>query len=159
MHIAFKSLAVGVLLLSGAALVPASAQQASAPLADWESLTPAQRDTLVGPLRTRWDEASPEERTRLWQHAHRWQSLTPEQRSAARKGAQRWEHMSPHKRDRAMRMFNITRSMTDEQRRAFKQQWRQMTPEQRRAWLDRHSPPPTRSSKGNQPGAASERGG
>ena len=63
------------------ATAPAT-QSAQATMPSWEQLTPAQRETLVAPLRERWN-ASAGERARMFRHAERWRAMTPEQRNRA----------------------------------------------------------------------------
>lgn len=121
---------------AGAATTTATAMPA------WEQLTPAQRDLLVAPIRERWN-SSPDERTRMYQHAQRWQQMTPEQRGRAHHGMRRWEHMDPQKREEMRALFQKMRAMTPEQRQALRDQWHAMTPEQRKAWIQAN-PPTTR---------------
>ena len=45
----------------------------SAPLPDWERLTPQQREALIAPVRDRWNDAPPPQRERMLQHGQRWQ--------------------------------------------------------------------------------------
>ena len=100
----------------------------------WDQLSPAQRDLLVAPTRERWD-SNPDMRGHMFQHAQRWRQLTPEQRETARRGQGRWETMPPDQRQTMRALFQKTRDMTPQQRRALRQQWRAMTPEQRQAYL------------------------
>ena len=125
------------------ALSPALAwAQAAPPLPEWDSLTPAQRELLLAPLRERWN-ANPEERARMLARAQHWQAMPAAQRERARHGMQRWEGMPPHKRAEARALFHAMRGMEAQQRREFMQAWRQKSPEARKAWLDAN-PSPTR---------------
>ena len=45
------------------------------PLPAWEQLTPAQRETLLAPIRDRWN-TQPDERARMLERAQRWQQMT-----------------------------------------------------------------------------------
>jgi hypothetical protein len=110
-----------------------------APLPTWDSLTPAQRDVLVAPLREHWN-ADPSARARLWERAQRWQQMTPAQRARAHRGFDRWEHMDPEQRRTMRALFQAMRAMTPAQRTALRRQWRAMTPEQRRDWVRARSP-------------------
>lgn len=112
---------------------------AAAPLPAWEQLTPAQRDELIAPMRERWNR-SPEDRQRMYDHAHRWRLMSPEQRREARKGMQRWEQMDPQKREQMRALFERMRGMNPEDRAALKAKWRAMTPEQRKQWFEANSP-------------------
>lgn len=135
------SLLLALGLLCGNAL----AQTAPASLPEWDKLTPQQRETLVSPLRDRWN-SSPDERARMFEHANRWKSMTPEQRQQARKGMRRFEHMGPEQRREARALFFKMRGMTPEQRQQLRNQWGKMTPEQRRDWMDKNAP-----SRGDMP--------
>ncbi|MGO4551650.1 DUF3106 domain-containing protein [Lysobacter sp. 2RAF19] len=123
--------------------MPAFAQQTPAPTpapAQWEQLSPAERDVLIAPIRDRWNNADADQRRRMLEHARRWTTMTPEQREAAHKGMRRWDHLSPDQRDQARELFERMRSMPPEERHALKEKWLDMTPEQRKAWLDAHPP-------------------
>jgi len=139
------------LVLALALLAPSAfAQQkpavpAAAPPA-WEQLSTADREALVAPLRDRWNNASPEKRQRMLEHAREWRTMTPEQRKAAREGMKHWSHMDPEKRDEVRALYERTRGMDPEQRKALRKQWPTMTPEQRKAWIDAH-PPTTAPAK------------
>ncbi len=119
------------LLLAFAA--PAFSQQQTLP--EWDQLTPAQRETLIAPLRDRWN-ASPERRQRMYDHAHGWQQMTPAQRLQARRGMHRFQNMSPQQQREARALFSKMRTMDKAQREQLREQWHRMTPEQRRQWLD-----------------------
>lgn len=123
--------------------LPVFAQQKpaapSAPPA-WEQLSTADREALIAPLRDRWNNAAPEKRERMLEHARQWRTMTPDERKAAREGMQHWSHMDPEKRDELRALFERTRNMDPEQKRALRQQWKTMTPEQRKAWIDSHPP-------------------
>ncbi|MFN3311001.1 MAG: DUF3106 domain-containing protein, partial [Thermomonas sp.] len=122
----------------------ALAQQAIAPAAsaypEWDKLSPAQRETLVAPLRDRWN-GNPDERARMLERAQRWQKMAPAQRDRARSGAERWEAMTPEQREQARAVFHAVRGMDKEARRAFMDQWQQMTPQQRADWAKAHPAP------------------
>jgi len=122
---------VALLLITGNALAQA--------MPTWEQLTPAQRDLLVAPIRERWD-SNPDARGHMFQHAQRWRQLSPEQRDEAHKGQGRWEAMPSDQRRTMRALFQKTRDMTPEQRRALREQWRAMSPEQRRAYLGQNRP-------------------
>ena len=126
--------------------LPAFAQQKNAtPTAAppaWEQLSTADREALIAPLRDRWNNAEPEKRQRMLEHAREWRTMTPEQRKAAREGMRHWSHMDDAKRDEMRALYERTRGMDADQRKALRQQWPTMTPEQRKAWIDAHPPTP-----------------
>ena len=124
-----------------ACTAPAYAQQP--PLPEWDQLTPAQRETLIAPMRDRWNR-EPERRPQMLEFAKRWQSMPPPQRDRARHGMQRWEAMTPEQRDQARALFHAVRGMDKDARRAFMDKWRQMTPQQQADWVRTH-PAPARS--------------
>lgn len=135
-----------LLLCSGAALAQQSATPPVAPastpastLPEWDKLSPQQRDTLIAPLRDRWN-SDPRARARMLEHGQRWQNMTPEQRAQARKGMKRFEDMNPEQRERARALFSQMRDMSPEQREQLREQWKKMTPEQRKSWMDTHRP-------------------
>ncbi len=130
------SLLLALGLLCGNALAQAAP---AANLPEWDKLTPQQRETLISPMRDRWN-SSPDERARMFEHANRWKSMTPEQRQQARKGMRRFEHMGPEQRREARALFFKMRGMTPEQRQQLRNQWGKMTPEQRREWMDKNAP-------------------
>lgn len=129
----------------------------SMPLPEWDALTAAQRETLVAPVRERWN-GNPGDRARILQRAERWQSMTPEQRERAHRGMQRWEHMDPGKRAQMKAFFDRTRDMPKAQRREamalfhamlgmtpaerddLRQRWSRMNAGERQAWLREHAP-------------------
>lgn len=129
-------------LLTPLAHAAAGEQPSATPLPAWEQLTPAQRETLVAPLRERWN-AEPESRHRMLDHASRWQAMTPEQRKRARHGMHRWQEMRPEQREEMRALFAKMRALDPEGRAALKAKWRQMTPEQRADWV-KANPAPTR---------------
>lgn len=122
------------LLWAGQALAQSTAP---ANLPEWEKLTPQQRETLIAPIRDRWN-GDPGGRARMFEHGRRWQQMTPEQRAQARRGMKRFEHMNPDQRERAKALFFQMREMSPEQREKLGEEWKRMTPEQRRAWLEQH---------------------
>ncbi|KRG83108.1 hypothetical protein ABB34_12970 [Stenotrophomonas daejeonensis] len=124
------------LLLACAA--PVAAQQA---LPEWDQLTPAQRETLIAPVRERWNDAPPERRRHMYEHARSWQQMTPEQHEQARRGMRRFESMSPQQQREARALFGKMRGMDKAQREQLREQWRKMTPEQRRQWVEANPPP------------------
>jgi hypothetical protein len=96
----------------------AFAQSTPAPppaLPEWDQLTPQQRETLIAPLRDRWNDST-DERARMYEHALRWQAMTPQQRELARRGMHRFEHMDPQQRRDAKVLFVKMRGMSAEQR-------------------------------------------
>lgn len=103
----------------------------------WDKLTQEQRDTLIAPLRQRWDDA-PQERARMLEHAQRWKALSPQQRQDARRGMRRFEDMNPRQRREARVLFEQMRSLPPDQRDRMRTQWKAMTPEQRTRWVDQH---------------------
>lgn len=118
----------------------ALAQQAAPPYPEWDKLSPAQRETLIAPLRDRWN-GNPAERARMLERAQRWQQMPPAQRDRARSGIERWEGMSPEQREQARAVFHAVRTMDKDARRAFMDQWQQMTPQQRADWAKAHPAP------------------
>ncbi|HEY5972200.1 MAG TPA: DUF3106 domain-containing protein [Pseudoxanthomonas sp.] len=131
-----RSLFLGLLLIAGQAL--AQSQPAST-LPEWDKLTPQQRETLIAPVRERWNK-EPEERPRMLERARRWKSMTPEQRVRAHKGMRRFEHMNPQQREEARALFQRMSELPPEQRKKLREEWRKMTPEQRQAWVKKNAP-------------------
>ncbi len=119
---------------------------ASAPLPEWDSLSSAQRDALLAPLRERWN-ANPGERARLLERARRWQAMPDATRERAHHGMNRFEKLSPVGREHARALFHAMRGMDPEQRKALKEQWRGMTPQQRNDWVKAHPAPERRRGK------------
>lgn len=128
------------LALLATAIPALAADPPASTLPAWEQLTPAQRETLIAPVRERWN-AQPDERARMLERAQRWQQMTPEQRKRARHGMQRWEHMSPEQREQMRALYAKMSTLDEEQRKALKAQWRAMTPDQRRAWVKANPAP------------------
>lgn len=122
-------------------LLCVAAPVAAQPLPEWEQLTAAQRETLIAPLRDRWND-SPERRQRMYEHARGWQQMTPEQRVQARRGMHRFEHMTPEQRRDAQALYARMRGMDKNQRQQLREQWKAMTAEQRRQWVQDNPPPP-----------------
>lgn len=116
---------------------PSSATAGSLP--EWDKLTPQQRETLIAPLRDRWN-SDPQSRAHMLAHGQRWQQMTPQQREQARRGMKRFENMSPEQRERARALFSRMRELSPEQREQLRNQWKKMTPEQRRIWLQQNPP-------------------
>ena len=118
--------------------------QATTPVApalpEWDTLSAAQREALVAPLRERWNR-EPGERARMLERAQRWQTMPAGQRERARHGMHRWEGMPPQGRAQARALFHAMRGLDAEQRKAFLATWRQMTPQQRGNWLAAHPAP------------------
>lgn len=110
-----------------AATVPAPSPASSYP--DWDKLTPEQRQALLAPVRSRWND-NPDLREQMLKRAQHWQRMTPEQRQAAQRGIKRWENLTP------------------EQRQAMHEQWKAMSPEQRRAWIEANGPKPSPGVQG-----------
>ncbi|WP_088101133.1 DUF3106 domain-containing protein [Xanthomonas retroflexus] len=132
-------------LLIALTLLPAASAlaQATAPLPNWEQLSPAQREALLAPLRDRWNGADSAQRQRMLSHGQRWQSMSPEERDKARRGLRRFEHMSPEQREQARALFGQMRDLTPAQRDAMRERWSQMTADERREWV-RDNPPPAK---------------
>jgi hypothetical protein len=128
------------LLIASAPLFAADPPATAKPLPAWEQLTPAQRETLIAPMRDRWN-AQPDDRTRMLERAQRWQQMTPEQRQRARHGMQRWEGMNPEQREQTRALFAKMRTLDEPQRKALKAKWRAMTPEERRVWVQANPAP------------------
>lgn len=130
------------LLLCGQAM----AQSAATPLPEWDKLTQQQRETLIAPMRDRWD-SDVDSRAHMYEHAQRWNNMTPEQRKQARRGMKRFEGMDLRQRQEARAIFLQMEKMTPEQRRQLEEKLKAMTPEQRRAWMEQNRPndlPPPR---------------
>ena len=117
----------------------AGTQDAASPMPAWEQLTQAQRDSLIAPMRARWND-NPEKRGRMYRHAQRWQDMTPEQRERAHRGMKRWKHMDPEQRAQARALFQKMRGMSSDERDALRKRWHAMTPEQRREWVEQNAP-------------------
>ncbi len=150
---AHRPLIVLVLLLAPALLAPALAFAQDKPtsasplpaalLPEWDSLTSAQRDELIAPLRQRWN-ANPDERARLFQRAQRWKNMPADARERAHHGMRRFEKLSPEGREHARALFHAMRGMDAEQRKTLLEQWRAMTPQQRNDWGKAHPAPERR---------------
>lgn len=129
---------IAVMLMMGLMLAaPAMAWQAAPATGnypEWNKLTPEQRQSLMEPVRSRWDD-NPDMRAEMLKRAQHWQQMTPEQRAAAHRGMRRWDNLTP------------------EQRKAMHEQWKGMSPEQRKAWLEANSPklPPQGGMKAPKP--------
>jgi len=120
----------------------AFAQSTPAPppaLPEWDQLTPQQRETLIAPLRDRWNDST-DERARMYEHALRWQTMTPQQRELARRGMHRFEHMDPQQRRDAKVLFVKMRGMSAEQRAKLRDEFKAMSPEQKRQWIRQNTP-------------------
>ena len=118
--------------------------QAATPVApalpEWDTLSAAQREALVAPLRERWNR-EPGERARMLERAQRWQTMPAGQRERARHGMHRWEGMPQQGRAHARALFHAMRGLDEVQRTAFLATWRQMTPQQRSDWVAAHPAP------------------
>ncbi|MFY1079926.1 DUF3106 domain-containing protein, partial [Escherichia coli] len=68
-------------------------------------MSEAQRESLLAPLRDRWNSADAGQRQRMLSHGQRWQTMSPEERDKARRGLRRFEHMSPEQREQARALF------------------------------------------------------
>lgn len=138
-----RKLILCTLLLAGGYAFASGQEKpaATATLPAWEQLTPTQRETVLAPLRERWD-ANPGERARMYEHAQRWKTMTPGQRHEARRGLRHWEHMDPARRTEMRALFGKMKAMTPEQRKALRDKWHAMTAEQRRAWVEANPPAP-----------------
>lgn len=120
----------------------AFAQSAPTPppaLPEWGQLTPQQRETLIAPLRDRWNEST-DERARMYEHARRWQAMTPQQRELAQRGMHRFEHMDPQQRRDAKVLFVKMRGLSAEQRAKLRDEFKAMSPEQKRQWIRQNTP-------------------
>ncbi len=126
-----------LLLFSSAAMA-----QSDEALPEWDRLTHAQRETLVAPVRERWNAESPEQRVRMLQHAQRWKAMTPAQRRDARRGMHRFGDMSPQRRQEARALFEKMRTLEPQARAELRQRWQQMSPEERREWMQEQATPP-----------------
>jgi len=139
-------------------VLSANAQPAPAALPAWEQLSDAQRAELVAPLRDHWNRA-PEDRAHMLERAQRWQSMSPAERREADRGMRRWDRMNPARRAQMQVLFDKTRDMPPQQRRAtfalfrallpldgphreaLLRQWKAMSAAQRDAWVQAHQPP------------------
>jgi len=137
-------LSLGLLLLT----LSATGWAQTAPLPDWDTLSPQQREALIAPVRDRWNDAPAPQRERMLQHGQRWLTMTPEQRAQAHRGRHRFENMTPEQREQARALFGQMRSMSPEQRQDLRDRWARMTPDERKAWLKAipapAAPPPKR---------------
>ena len=134
------ALALAMLLpCTAMASPPQPAQDTTATRPAWDDLTAQQRETLIAPLRARWDD-NPDQRDRMYEHAQRWQHMTPDQRKRAHRGMNRWKHMGPEQREQARALFGKMRGMSKEDRDALRSQWHDMTQEQRRQWVEQNPP-------------------
>lgn len=136
MKIRFAFLLLGLMAATQAFAQPPAN---TAALPEWDKLTPAQRETLLAPMRDRWN-SEPDARAHMFERAQRWQRMTPEQRKQARRGIKRFERMSPDQREHARVLYRHMSGLPDEQRKQLQEQWRQMTPEQRRIWIQKNAP-------------------
>lgn len=152
-----SSLAPTGIAFAQAARPASTAATAPAALPDWDHLSPAQREAIIGVVRERWNR-DPGQRQRMLQHAERWRQMTPEQRRQAMQGQRRWEQMTPEQRERARaayeqahgrppgdrphpppgergRLRSEFETLPPDQQEALRAQWKAMTPEQRREWM------------------------
>lgn len=113
---------------------------AQATLGNWEDLTPEQREVLIGPLRTRWND-NPAQRAEMMGRAKHWMAMSPAERKMAQRGMHRWEKLSPAQREEAKQLYLRMKTMSPDARRALRDQWRTLTAEQRAAWLKAHPAP------------------
>ena len=148
------------LVLVAALLVVGSAhadEPGNRAMPEWEQLTEAQRETLLAPVRERWNR-NPEDRSRIYHRAERWQSMSPEQRARAHRGMKRWEHMDPERRAQMRALFERTRDMpraqrkeamvlfhemlrmSPQEREQLRESWGRMTAEERTEWMREHAP-------------------
>lgn len=144
-----RLLRIGLACLSMLMVLPALAQSSapSTTLPEWEQLTPAQRETLIAPMRDRWNN-EPETRGRMFSHAERWQSMTPEQRKKAEQGRRQFEHMNSHQREQAKVLYVHMVKMKPEDRQKLRDEWKTMTPEQRKAWMEQNRPEQAERGRG-----------
>ncbi len=138
-----RPLTVALLVSCLAVAAPLAAQTPDPAPAAWDQLAPAQRDQLLAPLRERWEQADADERRRMLEHARRWQAMTPEERRNARHGLHSWKRLSPEKREEARALYARLSTLSDAERSALRERWRQMTPEQRRRWAEANPAPRT----------------
>lgn len=106
---------------------------------NWASLTPAQREVLIAPLRARWDDNA-SQRGEMMGRAKHWAAMTPAERKLAQRGMHRWEKLSPEQRAQAKQLYMRMKDMTPEARKALRDQWHNLSPEQRSAWLKANPP-------------------
>lgn len=132
-----RPLALCLLLLPLAG--PAPAQDAAPALPAWEQLTPAQRETLIAPIRERWND-EPAARAHMLRRAERWRDMSPEERQRARRGMKRWEDMSPERRHETRALFEHMRLLPEAEQQALRERWRTMTPAERERWIREHPP-------------------
>lgn len=131
-----RALVLGLLFTAGSAL----AQSHSAPaLPEWDKLTPQQRETLIAPVRERWNN-DVEQRGRMLEHAQRWNTMTPDQRRQAHKGMRRFEGMNPQQREEARVLYVHMVKLSPEERKQLREEWKKMSPEQRHAWTRKNAP-------------------
>lgn len=119
----------------------ALAQSVDATLPEWDRLSPQQRESLVAPVRERWN-GKPGERAKMLERAQRWGQMTPEERRRADRGKRRWQKMDPEQQQQMRAFYERTRDLTPEERKALREELKAMTPAQRRAWMENSSPPP-----------------
>ncbi len=156
-----SSLAPTGIALAQATRPAAPAATAPAALPDWDHLSPAQREAIIGVVRERWNR-DPGQRQRMLQHAERWRQMTPDQRRQAMQGQRRWEQMTPEQRERARaayeqshgrpppgdrphgpsgergRLRSEFETLPPDQQDTLRRQWKALTPEQRREWIRSH---------------------
>jgi len=132
-----------ICLLSIVLAVAFTSQAQSPPsLPEWEHLSSEQREQLTAPLRDRWDNASPEQRTRMLSRAERWQQMEPDARRRISSTIGRWQDLPPGQHHELRAVFHHLRTLDDAtERAAFLERWMAMTPEQRRAWAEEHPAP------------------
>lgn len=145
------TLLAGWILLALAGTV--DAQQAAPAAAvpsnlEWSTLTPADREALLEPIRERWERATPEQRQRMLDRARFWASLSPEQKRMARTGADRYRQANQEQRGRLRAVWQNMQALPPAQREEMRKTWEGLTPQQRRAWLEAGGPgvaPPPKS--------------
>lgn len=116
---------------------PAAAARVGTP---WASLSEADRDALMQPLRERWERATPEQQQRFLERARFWASLSPEQKRLARAGAQRYQQANTEQRGRLRETWRRFQTLPPAEREAARRTWESLGPAQRRAWLEAGGP-------------------
>ena len=130
-----------LLAVAGTASAQQAAPASTAALSlDWSTLTPADREALLEPIRERWDRATPEQRQRMLDRARFWSGLSPEQKRMARTGADRYRQTNQEQRGRLRAVWQNMQALPPAQREEVRKTWESLTPQQRRAWLEAGGP-------------------
>lgn len=116
---------------------------ASAAVATWRSLSPAQHEALA-PLAQQWDTLPEVQQLRLLKTAKRYPHLTPEQKRRFRDRLTVWSKLTPEQRKAAREKYRAFKKVPAEKREQVKQMVKQ--DQAKKAQQPASAVPPTTSS-------------